>query len=381
MKDRLLGMILSYRKVGDSTSDPLVREELFFQGDSAMTNYASLDDMPFHIISTSGFDAQRSVTENSSPGNVQNRELTVYLRVRDRSVDIHDTLGKYMDAIDTNEQGIHLATEGPSFYVPQGSTGSGIINLNLYMGGGNLSGLKRYECSVSIKSITGDLYVPSNNLYVLTMVMHDHAFLRYEDPFQVEWEIPYVGSFVDANHDPIGEVRHTTTRLPSGITRNRLTRPRITVEATAVSTTKPNIQRVEMLGYYNDPDIVGNPNSYYKNSLTAFVIGRQNVNPTDPYLNPGETTSLILNDPFNPRDRYVSPPGHVPTEHTALYYFNGGYETNHTQRGFDHMNFPIADGATLQINTRAFTETPAPRAGADVKVTFDFFDMLTGVIL
>lgn len=378
MKDRLLGMSLSYRKVGDYGSTPLVREEVFFQGDSAMTNYASLDDMPFHIISTSGFDAQRSVTENTSPASVQNRELTVYLRVRDRSVDIHEILGKYLDAVDTKEYKID-SSEG-ILYVPQGSSGSGIITLNLYMGDGKLSGVKRYECSVSIKSITGDLYAPSNNLYVLTMVMHDHAFLRYEDPFQIEWELPYVGSFVDANHDPRGTVRHKMTRLPDGITRNRLTRPRITVEATAVSTTKSNAQHIDIMGYYNDPMLFIPTPPSHKNLLSLNVLGIQNVNPTDPYLKPGYKISLILNDPFITDDTYIGYPNYIAYDHPELYFFNGGYKTSHTQRGFDHMNFPIADGATLQINTRTSHFTTAI-AGADIKVTFDFFDMLTGVIL
>lgn len=377
MKDRLLGMSLSYRKVGDSIVDPLVREELFFQGDSAMTNYASLDDMPFHIISTSGFDSQRSVTENSNPASVQNRELTVYLRVRDRSIDIHEILGKYMDAVDTNEYSLHTP-EGP-YYVPQGSSGSGMITLNLYMGNGKLYGFKRYECSVSIKGITGDLYAPSNNLYVLTMVMHDHAFLRYEDPYQIEWDLPYVGSFVNASHNPLGTVRHKTTRLPDGITRNRLSRPRITIEATAVATTKSHSQYVELMGYYNNPLSVGTTYARFKNVLLVPITARQVVEPADQYLNPGEKATFILNDPFIPGDIYTSP--RYPSNNNQAFYFDDGkYANNYTQRGFEYMNFPIGDAATLQINTSTSVAT-TPRSGADVKVTFDFFDMLTGVIL
>ena len=80
MKDRLLGMSLSYNRVRDSLIDPLVREEVFFQGDPAFGRYVADGDMPFQIVSVDGFEAVRNVVENTSPYRIQDRELTVTLR-------------------------------------------------------------------------------------------------------------------------------------------------------------------------------------------------------------------------------------------------------------------------------------------------------------
>jgi hypothetical protein len=46
------------------------------------------------------------------------------------------------------------------------------------------------------------------------------------------------------------------------------------------------------------------------------------------------------------------------------------------------MNFPISDGATAKIFTQAaFGGVPGSKSAADVKITFDFFDQMTGVVL
>ena len=46
------------------------------------------------------------------------------------------------------------------------------------------------------------------------------------------------------------------------------------------------------------------------------------------------------------------------------------------------MNFPVSDGATAKIFTQtAFNGVSGSRSAADVKITFDFFDQMTGVVL
>lgn len=379
MKDRLLGMSLSYHRMGDSISDPLVREELFFQGDSSMEGYADDESMPFQIVSLSGMEPQRSITENAPPARVQNRELTVYLRVRDRDMDVHTILGKYLDAVDTSAYSLH-APDGP-FYVPTASGGAGMITLTLLMGDGTPYAVKRYECKVSIKSITGDMFAPSNSLYVLVMTMHDEAFIRYNEPYQVIWELPYEGAFVNQDGNNIPRGIPEVTRLPDGVTRNRLTRPRITIEATAVEAVSRKRQNVSLYGYYNNPVDTNTLSDKWLNLLDVEMDINQVINPEDQLINVGETVSLTINDPFTPGDSYKAP--RSPDGTSAAYYFdNGRYIIRHQSRGFEYMNFPIADGATVQIMTGT-SDTPSGtgKSAADVKITMDFFDTLTGVVL
>lgn len=379
MKDRLLGMSLSYHRMGDSISDPLVREELFFQGDSSMEGYADDESMPFQIVSLSGMEPQRSITENAPPARVQNRELTVYLRVRDRDMDVHTILGKYLDAVDTSAYSLH-APDGP-FYVPTASGGAGMITLTLLMGDGTPYAVKRYECKVSIKSITGDMFAPSNSLYVLVMTMHDEAFIRYNEPYQVIWELPYEGAFVNPDGNNIPRGIPEVTRLPDGVTRNRLTRPRITIEATAVEAVSRKRQNVSLYGYYNNPVDTNTLSDKWLNLLDVEMDINQVINPEDQLINVGETVSLTINDPFTPGDSYKAP--RSPDGTSAAYYFdNGRYIIRHQSRGFEYMNFPIADGATVQIMTGT-SDTPSGtgKSAADVKITMDFFDTLTGVVL
>lgn len=379
MKDRLLGMSLSYHRMGDSISDPLVREELFFQGDSSMEGYADDESMPFQIVSLSGMEPQRSITENAPPARVQNRELTVYLRVRDRDMDVHTILGKYLDAVDTSAYSLH-APDGP-FYVPTASGGAGIITLTLLMGDGTPYAVKRYECKVSIKSITGDMFAPSNSLYVLVMTMHDEAFIRYNEPYQVIWELPYEGAFVNPDGNNIPRGIPEVTRLPDGVTRNRLTRPRITIEATAVEAVSRKRQNVSLYGYYNNPVDTNTLSDKWLNLLDVEMDINQVINPEDQLINVGETVALTINDPFTPGDSYKAP--RSPDGTSAAYYFdNGRYIIRHQSRGFEYMNFPIADGATVQIMTGT-SDTPGGtgKSAADVKITMDFFDTLTGVVL
>lgn len=378
MKDRVLGMSLSYDKVGDSILDPLVREEVFFQGDHLMNGYADVDTMPFHIASVSGFEAVRSVTENASPTRVQNRELTVYLRVRDRSVDVHSILGRYMDTMSTASYSLQVP-QGP-FYVPRIGDGAGMVTLSLLVGNSSIYSIKRYECRVSIKSITGDLFAPSNNLYVLTMVMHDASFLRYESPYTVEWDLPLVGSFINSSGGALN-VFEPITRLPSGITLNRLSRPRVTLEAKAVATTRKVKQYVQAFGYYSNPQETNTLSTVYNNVFTTSVTARQVVSPTDELLNVGDTATLVVNDPFQPGDIYRAP--RRPYNSSEDYYFDGtGYVMNNARRGFEYMNFPISDGATVQIQTiGAIASSESKPMGADIKLKFEFFDILSGVVM
>lgn len=378
MKDRMLGMSLSYNRVGDSLVDPLVREELFFQGDDALASYADEADMPFHIISTTGFEPTRSITENAPPARVQNRELTVYLRVRDRSMDIHSILGKYMNAVETNAYSLN-APNGP-FYVPTTAGGAGMITLNLLMGDGTPYNVKRFQAKVSIKSLTGDMYAPSNNLYVLVLGMHDPAFIRYDEPFQVTWDLPYQGAFVDASGNNITRGALPITKLPDGITHNRLTRPRITIEATAVPATVRKTQLVEVLGYYRNPLTTGDSYAESHNLYAQYMDINQVINPADDLINPGEKVSVVLNDPLNPGDIYRSP--RRPAGTNAGYYFsNGQYTMTHSVRGFEYMNFPIADAATVKIRTGTTDTGTSGKSAADIKVIMDFFDTMTGVVL
>ena len=196
MRGRLLGMSLSYNRVRDSIVDPLVREEVFLQGDPAFTHYVADGDMPFQITSVSGFEPTRNVVENSSPSRVQDRELTVYLRARP-GVDPESILRRYLEA--TNTESYSLNAQDGVFYVPTLSGGRGMVYLNLFMGNGDPYTVRRYQALVSIKSITGDLFTPSNDIYILVLTMHDSSFIGYESPHRVEWEIPYYGGFVSAD--------------------------------------------------------------------------------------------------------------------------------------------------------------------------------------
>lgn len=371
MKDRLLGMSLSYDKIGDSLIDPLVREEVYFQGDAAMTSYVSVDEMPFHVISASGFENQRSVTENTSPTRIQNRELTVYLRTRDRDMDINAVLGKYLDAMSTERYLLEAASD--PFYVPSLGGGRGMINLTLFMGDGTPYRTKRFQARVSIKSLTGDIYQPSNNLYVLVMTMHDGSFIRYDDPYRIIWDLPFATAFKNVPYvQPL-------LVMPEGITSTRLTRPRITIEATAVPSTTRNVQTVNMASYHT----ISNPNNpsaaSYASMLSMPITADLVVNPVDDHLNVGETASVSIHDPLISEPIYRSP--RYPSNSTPSHFFgNGGYSWFNVRRGFEYLNYPISDGATTAVNSVNSTMSGNPSA-ADVKVYFDFFDVLHGVVL
>lgn len=377
MRGRLLGMSLSYNRVRDSIVDPLVREEVFFQGDSAFARYANWD-MPFHITSVSGFEPTRNVVENSSPSRIQDRELTVYLRARP-GVDPESILRRYLEA--TNTESYSLNAQDEVFYVPTLSGGRGMVYLNLFMGNGDPYSVRRYQALVSIKSISGDLFTPSNDIYILVLTMHDSSFIGYESPHRVEWEIPYYGGFVSADGSTPKQLAELPIyRFDEGITDGRLSRPRITVEMTAVETTQAATQAVTIYGYYNNPtETPGLTYAKYHNKLFVSMVGRIGVNPTDNYLNVGEKASLTIYDPFVSTKVTRAP--RYPFGSSEAFYFPRNETTNST-RGFEHMNFPISDGATAKIFTQtAFSGVGGTKSAADVKITFDFFDQMTGVVL
>lgn len=375
MKDRLLGMSLSYHKLGPTLIDPLVREEVYFQGDASFGSYGNQENSPFQITSTSGFEVTRSVTENASPSRVQNRELTVYLRARDPQTNVNDVLGKFLTAVDTTAYSLN-APDGP-FYVPTTVGTEGIVTLTLLMGDGTPHNTKRFECRVSIKSLTGDLFAPTNDIYVLVLAMHDEAFIRYDAPYTLEWDLPFNPVFTDDGVTPkVSSI--SITRLEDGITRNRLTRPRITIEATKVETTAKLRQAVIISGYYRNPSETNTYDAAYHNRLEQSMNLRGVVAPTDQYLNPGEKASITINDPLHPGDIF-STPRRPFGSHRGFYFNDGVYSMTNTLRGFDWMNFPVADGATVKIDTRSSTGTET--AGADIKIKMDFFDILTGVVL
>lgn len=378
MKDRLLGMSLSYNRVRDSIIDPLVREEVFFQGDPAFERYVADGDMPFQITGVSGFEPVRNVVENTSPSRIQDRELTVYLRARGGG-EPESVLRRYLEA--TNTESYSLNAQGGLFYVPSRSGGRGMVYLNLFMGDGDPINTKRYQALVSIKSLKGDLFVPSNDIYVMSLTMHDSAFIGYQTPHRVEWEIPYLGGFVSSD----GSTTLSMAELPihrfgDGITDGRLSRPRITVEATAVETTKETRQSVTIYGYFSNPtEGPGQAQAKYHNRLYVSMYPRLGVLPTDNYLNPGEKATLTIYDPFVASTVVGAP--RYPYGLSESYYFPR-HETSNNTRGFEHMNFPVSDGATAKIYTQSeFGSTTGAKAAADVKVIFDFFDQLTGVVI
>lgn len=378
MKDRLLGMSLSYNRVRDSLIDPLVREEVFLQGDPAFTHYVADGDMPFQITSVSGFEPTRNVVENTSPSRIQDRELTVYIRARE-GVNPESMLRRYLEA--TNTESYSLNAQDGLFYVPTLSGGRGMVYLNLFMGDGDPTKTRRYQAMVSIKSLTGDLFTPSNDIYILVLTMHDSSFIGYQTPHRVEWDIPYYGGFVSSD----GSTPYTLAELPihrfeDGITDGRLSRPRITVEMTAVETTQAATQAVTIYGYYSNPtETPGLTYAKHHNKLFVSMVGRIGINPTDNYLNVGEQASLTIYDPFAASTVVKAP--RYPLGSSEAFYFPRHETTNNT-RGFEHMNFPISDGATAKIFTQAaFSGIPETKAAVDVKIMFDFFEQLTGVVL
>ena len=378
MKDRLLGMSLSYNRVRDSLIDPLVREEVFLQGDPAFARYVTDGDMPFQITSVSGFEPTRNVVENTSPSRIQDRELTIYIRAR-AGVNPESILRRYLEA--TNTESYSLNAQDGVFYVPTLSGGRGMVYLNLYMGNGEPTDTRRYQAMVSIKSLTGDLFAPSNDIYILVLTMHDSSFIGYQTPHRVEWDIPYYGGFVSAD----GSTPYTLAELPihrfdDGITDGRLSRPRITVEMTAVETTKSATQAVTIYGYYSNPtETPGLTYAKHHNKLFVSMVGRIGILPTDNYLNVGEKATLTIYDPFAASTVAKAP--RYPWGSSEAFYFPR-HETSNSTRGFEHMNFPISDGATAKIFTQAaFGGVPGSKSAADVKITFDFFDQMTGVVL
>lgn len=378
MKDRLLGMSLSYNRVRDSLIDPLVREEVFLQGDPAFARYVSEGDMPFQITSVNGFEPTRNVVENTSPSRIQDRELTIYIRARE-GAHPESVLRRYLEA--TNTESYSLNAQDGLFYVPTLSGGRGMVYLNLYMGDGDPSKIRRYQAMVSIKSLTGDLFTPSNDIYILVLTMHDSSFLGYQTPHRVEWEIPYYGGFVTADgSSPRGMAEVPIHRFDDGITDGRLSRPRITVEMTAVETTRAATQAVTIHGYYSNPtETPGLTYAKYHNRLYVSMLGRLGILPTDNYLNPGENASLTIYDPFVSSTVARAP--RYPLGTSEAFYFPR-HETSNSTRGFEHMNFPVSDGATVKIFTQtAFNGSSGSRSAADVKIIFDFFDQMTGVVL
>lgn len=378
MKDRLLGMSLSYNRVRDSIIDPLVREEVFFQGDPAFTRYVADGDMPFQITGVSGFEPVRNVVENTSPSRIQDRELTVYLRARGGG-EPEAVLRRYLEA--TNTESYSLNAQGGLFYVPSLSGGRGMVYLNLFMGDGDPMNTKRYQALVSIKSLKGDLFIPSNDIYVMVLTMHDSSFIGYETPHRIEWEIPYLGGFVSQDGTtPLTMAELPIHRFEDGITDGRLSRPRITVEMTAVEAQGETNQSVTVYGYFSNPtEGPGQAQAKYHNRLYVSMYPRLGVLPTDNYLNPGEKASLTIYDPFVASTVVRAP--RYPSGGSEAYFFPR-HETSNMTRGFEHMNFPVSDGATAKIYTQAaFGNTSGAKAAADVKVIFDFFDQLTGVVV
>lgn len=378
MKDRLLGMSLSYNRVRDSIIDPLVREEVFFQGDPAFTRYVADGDMPFQITGVSGFEPVRNVVENTSPSRIQDRELTVYLRARGGG-EPEAVLRRYLEA--TNTESYSLNAQGGLFYVPSLSGGRGMVYLNLFMGDGEPMNTKRYQALVSIKSLSGDLFTPSNDIYVMVLTMHDSSFIGYETPHRIEWEIPYLGGFVSQDGStPLSMAELPIYRFEDGITDGRLSRPRITVEMTAVEAQRETNQSVTVYGYFSNPtEGPGQAQAKYHNRLYVSMYPRLGVLPTDNYMNPGEKARLTIYDPFVASTVVRAP--RYPYGGSEAYFFPR-HETSNMTRGFEHMNFPVPDGATAKIYTQAaFGSTSGAKAAADVKVIFDFFDQLTGVVV
>ena len=378
MKDRLLGMSLSYNRVRDSLIDPLVREEVFFQGDPAFGRYVADGDMPFQIVSVDGFEAVRNVVENTSPYRVQDRELTVTLRAVGDG-DPEAVLRKYLEA--TNTETYSLNAQGDVFYVPFISGGRGMVYLNLFLGDGDPLNTKRYQALVSIRSMSGNLFKPSDDVYSLTFVMHDQSFISYDNPYRVEWSIPYLGGFVsDDGLNPLITSELPIFRLENGLTDGRLSRPRITVEMTAVDTANETNQSITVYGYFSNPtEGDGHAEAKYHNRLYVSMYPRIGVNTTDNYLNVGETASMTLYDPYIPTT-VVKAPRH-PIDSTESYFYPL-HDSSHMTRGYEHMNFPVSDGATIKIYTQAsFGNTPGAKGGADVKIKFDFFEQLTGVVI
>ena len=378
MKDRLLGMSLSYNRVRDSIIDPLVREEVFFQGDPAFTRYVADGDMPFQIAGVSGFEPVRNVVENTSPSRIQDRELTVYLRARGGG-EPEAVLRRYLEA--TNTESYSLNAQGGLFYVPSISGGRGMVYLNLFMGDSDPMNTKRYQALVSIKSLKGDLFTPSNDIYEMVLTMHDSSFIGYETPHRIEWEIPYLGGFVSQDGTtPLTMAELPIYRFEDGITDGRLSRPRITVEMTAVEAQRETNQSVTVYGYFSNPtEGPGQAQAKYHNRLYVSMYPRLGVLPTDNYMNPGETARLTIYDPFVASTVVRAP--RYPSGGSEAYFFPR-HETSNMTRGFEHMNFPVSDGATTKIYTQAsFGSTSGAKAAADVKVIFDFFDQLTGVVV
>lgn len=377
MKDRLLGMSLSYSEVGNSLVDPLTREEVYFKGDPAMDTYLS-GGTPFLITSATGLEPQRNVVENAPPSRIQNREITVYIRSEDPEIDMMNVIGKYISASDSERYSLN-AVDG-TFYVPTSAGGSGMITLTLLMGDGSPQNVKRYQAKASIKSFTGDMYTPSNDIYVLVLVLHDASFLRYEDPFRVTWNIPWLGGFVSANGSTVNpSFGLPVTKLPDTVVVNRLTRPRITIEATAVESNINATQGVRVMGYYRDPTI-GIGVASFNNSLTQIMNIRRALSPTENFMNVGEKTSIVIHDPFNPEDQYIYP--RKPLIAEEGYYFDDGfYKLEHRTRGFEYMNFPVGGNATVKITGSTTNSGGSARAGANVDIHMDFFDYLFGVVM
>lgn len=378
MKDRLLGMSLSYNRVRDSLIDPLVREEVFLQGDPAFARYVAGGDMPFQITSVTGFEPTRNVSENTSPSRIQDRELTIYIRSKEGGSP-EEVLNRYLEA--TNTESYSLNARDGLFYVPTLSGRRGMVYLNLYMGDGEVANTRRYQTLVSIKSLTGDLFTPSNDIYILVLTMHDASFIGYDTPHRVEWDIPYLGGFVTADgSSPLGVAELPIHRFDSGITDGRLPRPRITVEMTAVPTTRAASQAITIYGYFNNPsESPGMTNAKYHNRLYVSMLGRLGDLPTDNYLNPGEVASLTIYDPYTASTKARAP--RHPVGSSEAYYFPR-HESSNLTRGFEHMSFPVSDGATAKIFTQAaFNGQSGSRSAADVKVIFDFFDQMSGVVM
>lgn len=378
MKDRLLGMSLSYNRVRDSLIDPLVREEVFFQGDPAFARYVAGGDMPFQITGVNGFEPVRNVVENTSPSRVQDRELTVYIRaVGDGEPEV--VLRRYLEA--TNTESYSLNAQGGIFYVPSGSGGRGMVYLNLFMGDGDPVKTKRYQALVSIKSLSGSLFEPGDGIYTMVLTMHDQSFIGYETPHRIEWQIPYYGGFVSEDGlSTLSMAELPIYRFEDGITDGRLSRPRIIVEMTAVSAQKETTQSVTVYGYFSNPtEGAGHAEARYHNRFYASMYPRLGILPTDNFLNVGDKASLTLYDPFIASTVVRAP--RYPLGSSEAYFFPM-HEVSNKTRGFEHMNFPVSDGATAKIYTQAaFGSTSGAKAGADVRIMFDFFDQLTGVVI